>query len=1187
LKCSYLVDNGGIGHGLTFSSLDVMEGVTITVWDLSNHTYCAGPYQIGPLDEAGEATCIMKMVGRINKGDVEQDIRTMSNIVMVEASFREGMSYYNDAMGGQIFKAEAKEQVCEGVGFDDFGSFSARCVLRYAMAYGCKATQIGLGMYESCYKDITYDGCLDNGYMSCNQCPQTCSDALNTLRQDPMAKIEDPMWDMCQPTCNMSTVRGLVPPIDFCAPGCDRSSIADGRCDPECFNEACHLDGGDCSGAPYFSDSRIVSSFSGSDVFQMLDGDSNGHVDEREFGRLDPLGEGGDPMYEGLVGLIEEFGMEWTDRGFNMFEFSALTQFLSGRDLSMMFSDPSDFLARRDGHTMTSDFFRRDGHTRQMSMPEPNFFSIDDIMDSVEDLDEFAIERAVNLVRLYDSDLSGDLGEWEIGRVNPRASEEDYHVFLRGGLYEKDAHEIWKNPHIGSADKLANLLLGVYVSLSGRRLTEPAFDNKGATTALVALLDVNSDGMLSFSEISLAGISPAMARAIDSNMDSMIDEEEFLDAQMRMAESGCAGTTVISDRNEVIMTKPPLTGASPRNCTFYILPNWFYPRDLGSSMPVASPVMVMQRRSGSVHAKTSTASQKDQKNVHHMTRAHSAHAAAAAASRRSKRRDGHEAGTVHHDASPGEMGLPVELDKSGMDFVVQIFIADGFACMGALIRHDIVIVSGDCAAKIREYNAMNFNAMDNATMVTALDAYGATMFGMTFMVSPDAIVGENAFALITVYEAMAKDATPRMKPTPVELHDGGGLDLSDCREKMVAVGLAAGTLTPPGSTPEGTPIGSPQGDPSTNPPFTSPPPGGGGGSQEFYFQEGVNSFMAQQYIDVADKDRCSHQIGLLARVNSVLPRHACGVTFNGARKMCFSDGHLLLARHPENRTKWILVGIADANPSCDSPVAEHVPTLYNEIAPELPWILSAYKLGRFPPLMLAVEASDLEINDGDEVHVNSPTAYLELGNISSKCVHGGEYYDMGGDGSLSVLIRTPAERGQQDTHIKLSVHADSCGESGMHSMPDMDLGDGRGTGTPTGTLRRDGHGMSQCSPIDGCYVMPDGRCGSRSCTFMGDWKYVTQELQSRGKAFTGGLGGEAEVDGQVEFRQWMCARDWNVEEQLSCGLGPGEIGCFRFDEKSDSDSGFEWYGRNDDKKIVSERKRMDGVAKQRKGLTSI
>merc|ERR1711966_175944 len=327
---------------------------------------------------------------------------------------------------------------------------------------------------------------------------------------------------------------------------------------------------------------------------------------------------------------------------------------------------------------------------------------------------------------------------------------------------------------------------------------------------------------------------------------------------MRMAESGCAGTTVISDRNEVIMTKPPLTGASPRNCTFYILPNWFYPRDLGSSMPVASPVMVMQRRSGSVHAKTSTASQKDQKNVHHMTRAHSAHAAAAAASRRSKRRDGHEAGTGHHDASPGEMGLPVELDKSGMDFVVQIFIDDdGFACMGALIRHDIVIVSGDCAAKIREYNAMNFNAMDDATMVTALDAYGATMFGMTFMVSPDAIVGENAFALITVYEAMAKDATPRMKPTPVELHDGGGLDLSDCREKMVAVGLAAGTLTPPGSTPEGTPIGSPQGDPSTTPPFPSPPPGGGGGSQEFYFQEGVNSFMAQQYINVADKDRCS------------------------------------------------------------------------------------------------------------------------------------------------------------------------------------------------------------------------------------------------------------------------------------------------------------------------------------------
>ena len=1110
LKCYNLVDNNAIGRGLTFSSADIMDGVAITIFDLTNHTSCVGPY--GAVEtETFTGPCMMKMVGRITK-DMQKDIRTMSNIVMVEASFQEDMPYYGGQNGQKVFKAVAKDMMCMGVEPGDYYNTAAHCVRQYATAYGCKTTLFSLNMDDPCYKDITYDGCVDNGPMSCNDaCPVVCADA----------RVEDPMWEICQPTCNMSAITGREPPVlDFCAPGCNRAQIADGMCDVECFNEACHLDGGDCSGAgrdsPYLSASRIVSSDS-PPIFERLDKNRDALVDEDEFKLSAP------PVF---VGVMSEMNMRWTDRGFNIIEFSAVTQFMSFGEVSQMYFQ---------------------------APPGPPKISIDDIMDSVVDLDKFAIGRAVDLMRLYDWNLDGSLQALEVvNYANREATEEAYRAFLRGGLYERDAHEHFNDPLGGSADKLANILYGIYVSLSGRRLTQPAFDNKGATFALMTLLDVNSDGVLSFSEISLAGISPAMAKAIDSNMDSMIDEEEFLGAQMRMAESGCAGTTVISDRNEVIMTKPPLTGSSPRNCTFYILPNWFYPSvmDYGSSTQVAGAVM--SRRSGSVHARASTASHKDQKNVYHMTRTHSAHAAAA--SRRSMRRSGHEEGTVHHDASPGEMGEPVELDKNGMDFVVKIYMHDQFLCMGAMIRSDVVIVSGGCAAKIRDKNVMMAVPRDDVSNVQAQDAYGNMLHGVSLMVSPGVTVGENAFGLIHVHE----DSTTQTerKPTPVELHDGGGLDLSDCREKMVAVGLAAGTPTP----------------------F----PARRSATEEFTFMEGNNSFMAQQYIDVVGKDNCSDVHGLLFRVNRVLPRHACGVAFHGARKMCFADGHLLLARHPENRAKWILVGIADEGPSCDSPLNEHLPTLFNEIASELPWVLSAYGLGRFPPLMLAVEASDLNINEGDEVHVNSPTTYLELGNISSPCEHGGEYYDMAGDGSLSVLIRTSPERGQQDTHIKLSVRAGDCSESAEWSMSSM----GTDSGDP-GSGRRDQDSQRSCSAIDGCIAMPDGSCGSRECMFTAGWKYVTQELQSRGKAFTGGLGGEAEVNGQVEYRQWMCARDWNVEEQLSCGLGPGEIGCFRFDEKAVNGSGFEWYGRNDERKIVSERKRMDGVAKQRRGLTSI
>jgi len=61
-----------------------------------------------------------------------------------------------------------------------------------------------------------------------------------------------------------------------------------------------------------------------------------------------------------------------------------------------------------------------------------------------------------------------------------------------------------------------------------------------------------------------------------------------------------------------------------------------------------------------------------------------------------------------------------------------------------------------------------------------------------------------------------------------------------------------------------------------------------------------------------------------------------------------------------------------------------------------------------------------------------------------------------------------------------------------------------------------------------------------------------------GKAFTGGLGQKAEKSHQGHYGVWACVRDWVEEEMVKCGVGPGQLACFRFDEKTRA---FHFYGR--------------------------
>mmetsp|Transcript_37384 Transcript_37384/g.93823 ORF Transcript_37384/g.93823 Transcript_37384/m.93823 type:complete len:205 (+) Transcript_37384:1827-2441(+) len=203
------------------------------------------------------------------------------------------------------------------------------------------------------------------------------------------------------------------------------------------------------------------------------------------------------------------------------------------------------------------------------------------------------------------------------------------------------------------------------------------------------------------------------------------------------------------------------------------------------------------------------------------------------------------------------------------------------------------------------------------------------------------------------------------------------------------------------------------------------------------------------------------------------------------------------------------------------------------------------------------------------VHVvtGSEMAGHQSGAIETKCSLGGTYWDDDALGSLMVTIDAPPSGGYFKSEIVLDFDVSSCGSGDIPAM-------------------KPGSPGADCETLRGCRAVPGvpAMCVAPMCEFSKDWKNVTKELQAHGKAFTGGLGGEAEVNGAVEYRQWMCARDWDVKEQLACNVGPGELACFRFEERSDE---FVDFGRNFHKKIVSGPKQMQGVGKEKRGLTQI
>ena len=1223
LTCTYLVKNDVNGDGVVFSSYSIMPGVSLRISDLANSSDCVGPVRTTPPKPGTSYSC-SKIVGTISSDSGSLEIKTMSNLVMVEASFNP-LTNYSVPVNTSVFTAQAgaPDQCSEVVA-------NGGCTRKYALAYGCKTTLFSLPFDDPCYTDVTFNKCVASTW-SCGGCLMVCSSVQSSMQQDQSYDPNSHMgWDLCGAVCDMVTAgnKSIASPTDnFCAPGCEKSDIADGICNPECFNTACFNDGGDCSGASVdsvYAPLRVVHAYSHL-TFSLLDlKGTDGLVTREEFYTAmypNGLENDRDPLWGMFDDMMTELRIKW-GMGLDPIAFSSLTQFRSPLELieAALYAGGDSGQGTGNGSAMNQSYQGPVNQSGQGADLPPSLeksdvtrISIDDIMDSVEALNEFAIGRAANLLRLFDVNLNGEFDPEELYKVNPNLDMAALENLNRGGLYGNDEDEGVSEgkdaTFHGPANLMANILFGVYVSLSGRTLKEPAFDNEGATRSMITMFDRDADERLSLSEISLAGISPSMAFAIDINADGMVDVRELLHAQTRMIESGCAGTTVISDRHKVITTKPPLTGQSPRSCNFLVLPSWFYARVVEESDgPPASGRRkhgaVLADGSGQVLAKATTVSQEEQKTVSYWRKrapaavaAAQVHAPAAASRRRSEagdRRDWHGDSSMEHGqgASAFERGEPVNLVSRGMDFVVEVFVNNSVACMGAMISNDVVLISGSCSSKFPSIDP--YMSLDQ--FVHVQDVHGNVFWPSSISISPNVTVGANAFAMMRL--------TRMWEGSAVELHDGliEGLRASDCSDdgRLIAVGIQTviDSVQHPGDVDMNT------SEPSLN---TSEPS----------LNTSEPSFMAQQPMDVAKKSDCVDDYGLARRVNPVLDRHTCGVPFNGASKMCFADGHLLLARHPENRSKWVLVGVADGqNDGCHSPLSQ-LPTLYSEISHQLPWILSHKGLGRFPPRMLSVEASHLSLAAGDEVRVLAKDSQDAGSMISSKLENGGIYHDTAGAGSINIVISSPPMRGQVYSKIKLTVGVSGCGGSTLmgegtdagHNGDESWFPDGNATGYPGGNAtgsegggRRNGNatgypdgnatgypdgnftGYSDgnstgfpCESFEGCELGPGGECGSKTCEFSPGWKGVLL-LQAEGKAFTGGLGQEVQVTDSKSYHQWMCARDWNVEEQLACGLGPGEIGCFRFNKKADKGSGFDWYGRNAERRLVSESKQKHSTS---------
>jgi len=896
------------------------------------------------------------------------------------------------------------------------------------------------------------------------------------------------------PEC-MGLCDKLNKPDMYCSPSCKNMMIGDNMCHQECNNAMCYFDGGDCQFAALPGSYMIAPGGVVGSLFDTADANGDGIVTYEEYisgpTNLPPIA-GGMPGFDAANFMMSKM-ME--PEGLDIVEFAVSTQ------------------------TVT----------------------VDTALDDQMGMDLVALQLASDFVMVGDTNMNGflDAHEAEIHGVMGPA----FDTIKSKGMFAKDAG----TPMMGGAsvDDIAHVLFGIFISLSGRTLMDPPFDNKMATSAAMALADHDYDHMLGMQEAKTLGFSKDLFEAMDADMDHYLSEKEILDMQKSQMAHGCAGTVLLTDREVEVKTSAPLTGMAARKCSFLMLPEWFYPEDKHASVqnPIhpymgsrrllsvqdapkaVSSSVVMTRKTGPVpnhHLLSAKAAQVP--HVHHGRRLLQTTPPMTTPAPA-------PGGPV---ATEADMGINFDVTNETMPWLVSVETWNNMTqmwahtCTGALIHPQYIIIPASCGARAKMPGDLHIKFNDGS-------------MGMSAKVHTDPITdarGSSPAALVELQ--MPKDMM-----TTIQLHDGAGLDLSECRQQVVTVGVMPGMMYPT---------------------------------------------LTKQAVKIVPNMECQRTHSWYNRISAVGPQSVCAMARNMVPKKCYDagDDSILLAPHPENPKQWVVLGLKAwegmmPSPSC-ADRTHMTPSVWTHVAGSLNWILSLPMFGKFPSQLLSVEVEDLSITDGQMVHVvtGSEMAGATTGSIETKCSLGGTYFDDAGLGSLVVTIDAPPAMGFFDSSITLDFDVHGCGSD---DIPEMVAGsNGRSCEMLKGCKFTPGVPAVMAGP--GVEAMPEipSMCEAPKCRFTKDWKDVTKDLQAHGKAFTGGLGGEAEVNGAVEYRQWMCARDWDIEEQLACNVGPGELACFRFEEMEDK---FEDFGRNVHKKIVSMPKQIDGVGKEKRGLTAI
>lgn len=961
------------------------------------------------------------------------------------------------------------------------------CISQYGSVFGCNSYGMTtspvvptLHSSNPCFEAINLQKCM---VMACSSCDTECS-MLSTMPNATASKL-------CERYCAR-----MFKPNGFCAPSCKNSMVGNGVCNAECMNPECQLDGGDCS--TYGMYRRAPVGGNQTIMFDSFDLNGDGLIKPEEFVEKSMMGAppgAPEPPAESIA-MMFKMADDNGDGGIDLYE---------------------SLIALRQGPPT----------------------SIDHILDDRSQLDYASLNVALTYISLLDTNFDGELFEKELGGF---VDGEDFKTLNGMGLFPRDqTHE--KDDITVSINDLAHVVFGIYMSLSGRTLSDPPFDNAMATKAVFALADWHKDGRLSMGEAQTLGFSFALVAAMDEDGDYYLSMDELLRMQKTQMAAGCAGTVLLTDREVDVRTKAPLTGMVGRKCSFLMMPDWFYPKPHmaggpGAPMPPtggsrrllsveqqttnsAVRGVVMTRSTGPVpnhHLLTAKAVNQVPRAVHH--------------GRRLLQMTG-PSGPMMGQPTPLDMGEAFNITGDVMPWLVTVKEWQNQtgtwqpACVGALIHDSFVIVPRSCAKGQEAPSSLQLHFFDGLVVDSA---------GVLFDPLPDAH-GNPSVALVQLM--MKVDNIPT-----VQLHDGGGLDLSECKKPMVAVGKPAQ-------------MGPEMGMPAWT--FT------------------------MQAVDVVKSDECSKWHSAINRVNVVSDSSICTKPRHGATKVCFDnmEDSILVAPHPEHPEQYVVVGIKAWEGGVMPCSETGLPNVYSHVGKSLNWILSLPPFGTFPPQLLSVETSKLHITHGQGVHVVSGSLPMGamVGSVETKCSTGGTYWDEQGLGSLIVTIDAPPMQLQPgpnmtlqyeffSSDIVLDFEVTGCGATppGMPGSPGM-----------------------ECGKLPGCIEKPPmngmpPECHAPMCHFSKDWRAVTKELQANGKAFTGGLGGESEVNGAVEFRQWMCARDWDVSEQLACNVGPGELACFRYEERTDV---FEPFGRNVHKKIVSPPKQMEGMAKERRGLTPV